>query len=151
MNEKVDTKEFEIPKTTFSHDIETRVIQVIILNTLHKIEGVSLLGGNLIDTLFGREVERVKGISVEQDSKNHLLKVKVEVNMHYGVSIPDKSDEVQSKVVQEITKLTGLHVSSVHLIIKGLISAAEAAKEESTIYPPALLQEEESYEQLVPS
>ncbi len=141
MNEKLDTKEFELPKTTFSHDIETRVIQVIILNTLNHVEGVSLLGGNLIDTLFGREIERVKGIAVEQDSKNHLLKVKVEVNMHYGVSIPEKTDEVQSKVVEEITKLTGLHVASVHLIIKGLIAPVE--KQDEAIFSDALLVDDE--------
>lgn len=141
MNEKLDTKEFELPKTTFSHDIETRVIQVIILNTLNEVGGVSLLGGNLIDTLFGREIERVKGIAVEQDSKNHLLKVKVEVNMHYGVSIPEKTDEVQSRVVEEITKLTGLHVASVHLVIKGLIAPEDKTEEET--YPDSLLRDEE--------
>lgn len=145
MNEKLDTKEFELPKTTFSHDIETRVIQVIILNTLNQVEGVGLLGGNLIDTLFGREVERVKGIFVEQDSKNHLLKVKIEVNMQYGVSIPEKSAEVQAKVVQEITKLTGLHVASVHVVVKGLV-APQAAKESGEIYPSSLLHEDEMEE-----
>ncbi|MCH9609414.1 MAG: hypothetical protein S4CHLAM45_05550 [Chlamydiales bacterium] len=143
MNEKVDTKEFELPKTTFSHDIETRVIQIIILNALNKVGGVTLLGGNLIDTLLGREIESVKGIVVEQDSKNHVVKVKVEVNMHYGVSIPDKSDEVQSIVVEEITKLTGLHVATVHLVIKGLVAPESKEKEEEEIFPASLIQDEE--------
>ncbi len=145
MNEKLDTKEFELPKTTFSHDIETRVIQLIILNTLNQIDAVVLLGGSLIDTLLGREVERVKGISVEQDSKNHLLKMKIEVNMRYGVSIPEKSREVQTKVVEEITKITGLHVAAVHLVIKGLVMP-EMMKEEGNLYPSSLLQEEEREE-----
>lgn len=117
---KVDTKEFEMPETVFSRDIESRVIQVIILNCLGKIEGVNLVGGNLIDTLFGREVERAKGIFVEQDTRNHLVKVKAEVFIDYGVSIPQKSEEVQARIVEEITRLTGLHVALVHLIIKGL-------------------------------
>ncbi len=144
MTESLDTKEFELPKTIFSRDIETRVIQVIILNTLHRVEGVSLMGGTLIDSLLGREVERVKGITVEQDSKNHLLKVKIEVNMHYGVSIPDKSEEVQQQVVEEITKLTGLHVASVHIIVKGLNVQVE--KEEQS-YPASLLEEEDAIEE----
>ncbi|MFN0064609.1 MAG: Asp23/Gls24 family envelope stress response protein [Chlamydiales bacterium] len=128
---KLDTKEFEVPKTVFSHDIETRVIQVIILQCLNKVEGVSLMGGTLIDTLFGRDGERVKGIFVEQDSKNHLVKVKIEVNVQYGISIPEKMEEVQARAVEEITKLTGLHVSSVHVIVKGLISPQEKKEEYS--------------------
>lgn len=117
---KVDTNEFEVPRTVFSRDIETRVIQVIILYCLGKIEGVGVLGGGLIDTLLGREVERVKGIHVEQDSKNYSVKVNVEINIDYGVTIPEKAEEVQNKVVQEITSLTGLHVAAVHVVIKGL-------------------------------
>jgi len=123
------TKELELPETIFSRDIETRVIQVIILQCLGKIKGVGLIGGTLIDTLFGREVERVKGINVEQDSKNHSVKVKVEINVDYGVSIPEKSEEVQGKIVEEIIALTGLHVSTVHVVIKGLTSPKEHVEE----------------------
>ncbi|MBS0623661.1 MAG: Asp23/Gls24 family envelope stress response protein [Verrucomicrobia bacterium] len=142
----IDSRELEIPKTVFSHDIETRVIQTIILNTLNKIEGVSLIGGTLIDTLLGREVERVKGITVEQDNKNHALKVKVEVNMHYGVLIPDKSDEVQSRVVEEITRLTGFHVASVHLVIKGLVPAEQ---KQGDLFSSSFLAKEEDIEEQI--
>ena len=137
---KVDKKEFELPQTVFSRDIETRVIQVIILYCLGKINGVGLLEGNLIDTLFGREVERVKGIHVEQDNKNHSLKVHVEINVDYGVVIPEKAEEVQNKIVQEITSLTGLHVAAVHVVIKGLIPPKE--NKEEKIYTPSLLTQE---------
>jgi len=146
MNENpvVDTKEFELPETVFSRDIETRVIQVIILQCLSKIEDVGLIGGTLIDTLLGRsDTDRVKGIFVEQDSKNHQVKVKVEINVNYGVSIPEKAEEVQTKVVEEITRLTGLHVATVHVVIKGLISETKEKKEKSDeVYPASLLSEE---------
>jgi uncharacterized alkaline shock family protein YloU len=142
----VESKELEVPSTTFTHDIEPKVVQVIILNTLSHIEGVSLIGGNLIDTLFGREVEKVKGIFVDQDQKNHQLKVKVDVNMHYGVSIPRKSDEIQQKLVQEITKMTGLHVASVHVIVKGLV-LPERPKNSDTLLPAALLVSDEEYQE----
>lgn len=127
---KVDTKEFEMPETLFSRDIESRVIQVIILHTIEKIEGVSLMGGNLIDTLFGRDVEKVKGIFVEQDSRNHMVKVKVEVLIDYGIKIPEKTEEVQNKIVEEITQLTGLHVASVHIVVKGLVLPKDPLAEE---------------------
>ncbi|MFZ0565585.1 MAG: Asp23/Gls24 family envelope stress response protein [Chlamydiales bacterium] len=140
---KVDTKEFELPKTIFSRDIETRVIQVIILQSLGKINGVGLLGGTLIDTLFGRDAEGVKGIHVEQDSKNHLVKVKVEINVDYGISIPEKAEEAQSKIVKEITQLTGLHVASVHVVIKGLVPPKNSKEPSST---PLLIQEDSEIE-----
>lgn len=148
MDAPVDTKEFELPKTVFSRDIETRVIQVIILQCLSKIEDVGLIGGNLIDTLLGRsDTDRVKGIVVEQDSKNHQVKVKVEINVSYGVSIPEKSEEVQSKVVEEITKLTGLHVATVHVVVKGLIPEVKEKeikeeKKDDDVYPATLINEE---------
>ncbi len=134
---KVDTKELELPETLFSRDIETKVIQVIILQALSKIEGVGLLEGNLIDTLFGREVERIKGIYVEQDSKNHLVKVNVEIKIDYDISIPEKTEEIQNSIVEEITRLTGLHVAAVHVIVKGLI-LSNPQKTEDT-YPASLL------------
>jgi uncharacterized alkaline shock family protein YloU len=122
---KVDKKEFELPRTVFSRDIETRVIQIIILYCLGKIEGVGCMEGNLIDSLFGRDGERAKGIHVEQDSKNHLVKVNVEINVAYGICIPEKAEEVQNKIVEEITSLTGLHVAAVHVVVKGVIPPKE--------------------------
>lgn len=134
MISKVDTNEFEVPTTVFSRDIETRVIQVIILYCLGKINGIGLIGGSLMDTLLGREVDKVKGIHVEQDSKNHLVKVHLEVNIAYGITIPEKAEEIQNKIVQEITHLTGLHVASVHVVVKGMIPPKES-KEEALCLP----------------
>ena len=118
----MDTREIELPETVLIRDIDTRVFQAIALQCLAKIEGISLLEGNLFDSLLGREVERVKGIHVVQDQKQHSLEVRVEINVLYGVNIPAKAEEVQEKLVEELSKWTGLHVSSVHVIFKDLIS-----------------------------
>ena len=131
----IDTKEFELPSTLFSRDIETRVIQSIVLQCLCKIEGVGLIGGNILETLLGRaEIDRVKGIFVEQDSKNHQVKVKVEINVQYGVSIPKKAEEVQSRIVEEIIHLTGLHVATVHVVVKGLLVDVKDKKDKVSAY-----------------
>lgn len=149
-NPSYDSKEFELPETVFSRDIETRVIQVIILQCLSKVDDVGLIGGTLIDTLLGRsDTDRVKGIYVEQDSKNHQVKVKVEINVKYGISIPEKAEEVQTKIVEEITRLTGLHVATVHVVVKGLISDPKIKKEKNDeVYPASLLSEEEMDEEV---
>lgn len=117
----MDTREIELPDTVFIRDIETRVFQAIALQCLAKIEGIALLEGNLFDSLLGRDLERVKGIHVEQDQKKHSVDVRVEINVGYGISIPDKAEEVQTKLAEEISHWTGLHVASVHVIFKDLI------------------------------
>lgn len=118
----MDAREIELPDTVFIRDIETRVFQGIVLQSLAKIEGIGLLEGNIFDSLLGRELERVKGIHVEQDQKKHSVVVRVEINIAYGYSIPEKAEEVQTKLVEEVSRWTGLHVASVHVIFKDLIA-----------------------------
>lgn len=119
---RVDTKEFEIPETVFVRDIDNKVFQSIVLQVLSKIHGITLVEGNLIDNLLGRAtVENVKGINAEQDSRHNTISVRVEVNIFYGLSIPEKAEEIQGKVADEISKLTGLHVSCVHVVFKNMI------------------------------
>ncbi len=123
---QIDTKEIELPKTLFVRDIENKVFQMIVLQCLMSIEDVSLSSGNLIDHLLGRDPsERTAGITIEQDQKTHSVNVRVEVNILYGVSIPDKAEEIQSRIFQELSRLTGLHVSMVHVVFKGLIVREE--------------------------
>lgn len=117
----IDAREIELPETVYIRDIETRVFQAICLQTLAKVEGIGLLEGNLIDSLLGRELERIKGIHVEQDQKKHSVSVRAEINIIYGISIPEKAEEIQSKIAEEISRWTGLHVASVHVIFKNLI------------------------------
>lgn len=125
---KVDTKEFELPETVFIRDIEDKVFESIVLQCLAKMDGIGLSEGNYIDHLFGRSSEGVTGIHAEQDEKNQSVQIKVEVNILYGISIPEKAEEIQSTIAEEITKLTGLHVSSVHVVFKNVISEEQAQK-----------------------
>lgn len=146
---KVDAKEFEFPETVFVRDIENRVFQGIVLQVLSQIEGISLIEGNFIDHLLGRDVsENVKGIQVEQDVKNHTINVKVEVNILYGASIPEKAEKIQSQVAKKITELTGLHVSCVHVIIKNVVTEQgekTAAPANPPDYAPAKRHENDEY------
>ncbi len=122
----LDTKEVLLPETVFIRDIENRVFQSIALHCLAKIEGVAFLEGNLIASLLGRDsVEGMKGIHVDQDQKKHSVNVKVEVNLAYGFSIPEKAEEIQMKIAEDISQLTGLHVGCVHVVFKNLIAPKE--------------------------
>ncbi len=145
MSQKYDSKELELPETVFIRDIETRVFQTIALQTLSLIEGVSMVEGNLIDSFLGRDgPDRIKGIYVEQDQKNSSVKLKIEVNIAYGISLPEKSDEIQNKVSKEVSRLTGLHVSIVHVVFKNLIVPIREVVVEEEV--PVVKEIEESVE-----
>lgn len=121
----IDPKEVILPETLFIRDIDTKVFQSIIFECLKKIEGIAPVEGSLIETFLGGEKgEKLKGIHVDQDEKNHSVKVRVDVLVAYGISIPEKAEEIQNKIVQEVSHWTGLHVSSVHVMFKGLITKA---------------------------
>ena len=119
---KVDTKEFEFPETIFSRDIENRVFQGIVLQFLSEIEGITLVEGNFIDNILGRNsLEGIKGVQAEQDNRNHSVGIRLEVNICYGTSIPEKAEEIQTKIAEEVTRLTGLHVSVIHVVFKNVV------------------------------
>lgn len=121
--------QFELPETIFIRDIENNVFQGIILQCLVNIEGISLVEGNFIDNMLGRGgLEGIKGITAEQDSKSQAVKVKVKVNIYYGFSIPDKAEEIQTKIAEQITRLCGLHVAVVHVVFEKVVPADHPKK-----------------------
>jgi uncharacterized alkaline shock family protein YloU len=118
---RVDTKEFELPDTTYVRDIDSQVFKTIVLECLSKVQGVRLAGGGLIESLLGLEnLESLKSIIIEQDEKMHAVNIKIDLSIAYGLAIPAKAEEVQAKVTLEITKLTGLHVGTVHVVVKNI-------------------------------
>jgi uncharacterized alkaline shock family protein YloU len=128
---QMDSKELDLPDTVFIRDIESRVFQAIAIKCLSDIKGIALIEGTLFDNLLGREgLDRVKGIYVEQDSKNHSVNIKIELNIAYGISLPEKAEEIQTKIVKEVIQYTGLHVACVHVVFKNLITAERLLKKE---------------------
>jgi uncharacterized alkaline shock family protein YloU len=141
---KFDTQEFELPETLFVRDVENKVFQGIALQCLSKIDGIALVEGNFIDNILGRTaLEGVKGIVVEQDSKNHSVGMRIDVNICYGYSIPEKAEEIQMACAEEITKLTGLHVSFIHVVFKNVVLSEQLKKsflaDNAIVLPSSLL------------
>lgn len=131
---KVDTKEFELPETLYVRDIDNRVFQGIILQTLSKIQGISPIEGGFIGHILGQS-HTAKGITAEQDPKTQSISATIEVRVAYGVSIPEKAEEIQTKVARELSSMTGLHVSSVHVVFKELIPQDSPTKKQTPSAP----------------
>ena len=107
----------EMQPTVFLTDIETKVFQAIAFQTLKEIPSIELIEGSILDSLLGgEEGERMKGIHVEP-----IVNLKIEVNVLYGVCIPEKSLEIEEKIKEKITQLTGFHVGLIHVTIKNVI------------------------------
>jgi uncharacterized alkaline shock family protein YloU len=129
---KLDTKEFELPETVYIRDIDNRVFQGIIVHCLSKIEHISLIESGFINHILGRE-EGIAGVHVEQSAKEHAVRVRVEVDIDYGISIPEKAEEIQGEIVRTITALTGLHVAQVHVVFKHL--SPDSSKKQASQLP----------------
>jgi uncharacterized alkaline shock family protein YloU len=118
---KVDTKELELPETVYVHDIDNKVFEGIIAQCIGNIKDIALEGGGFMHNILGM-IEKTGSITTEQDPTNHSISARIEVRIAYGISIPQKTEEIQTKVAQDLTKMTGLHVSQVHIVFKGLLS-----------------------------
>jgi uncharacterized alkaline shock family protein YloU len=140
---KLDMKELQLAETIFSRDIDNKVLQGIVVTSLSQIPGIGLIEGTLFDNILGR-VDKVKGITIEQDQKSQAVHVRIEVAVLYGVSIPEKAEEIQNLVVQNITSATGLRVAEVHVVFKELLMAKKTheKKEQKQTDSPLGLQDE---------
>jgi uncharacterized alkaline shock family protein YloU len=119
MNEQ-DNK--EIQPTIFLTDIETKVFQAIAFQVLKEIGAVELIEGSIFDSLLGgEEGERMKGIHVECHETNPIVNIKIEVNVLFGICIPQKSLEIEQKIKEKIKELTGFHVGLIHVTFKNII------------------------------
>lgn len=120
---KLETKEVELAETLYVRDIDDRVFQAIVAECLTKIKGVALVENNLIDNIFSLgSSETIKGIHVEQNGNSHSVNIKIEVYICYGESIPEKAEEIQNRVTEEVTQCTGLHISSLYVRFRDVIT-----------------------------
>lgn len=114
-----DPKEFELPETTYSHEIENRVFRDIIFHVLSQTPGIGL-HENFLGTLIGR-ADSVKGITIDQDLKTRSVHITLEIQIQYGMNIPQTAEDIQTRVSDAIMKMTGMRVGSIHIIFKELM------------------------------
>lgn len=120
-----DFGEAELPETLFVQDIDDRVFKSIVLQCLAEIDGVSLKRRGVLRSFFSKgRTDPSKGIVIEQDPHSQTISIKLEMVVHYGVPIPEKAEEIQKKVSEQITHMTGLHVSCVHVIFMNSVTSS---------------------------
>ena len=116
--------------------IHENVIASIVRKVTCSIKGVVRLAGsplldNIAEIVGSRKIHD-RAISIDL-SGNDDVKIEVKINVAYGVHVPTLAVEVQTAIMEEVEKITGMHVSQVNVIVQELDdedSEKEKEKEE---------------------
>lgn len=100
--------------------IHGNVIAAIVRKIACSVEGVAKISGSSfvdnIAEMVGSKKMHDRSIVVEMGESS--VSVEVSINLVYGVSLPDVAEKVQKAVSAEISRLTGLKVSKVNIVIR---------------------------------
>ena len=112
--------------------INNNVIAVIAHETAGKVHGVVELHGSLTDgiaEMIGKK-SKDRGIRIEKENEEFLT-IDLSVVIEFGVNIPDVCVKLQSAVKKAVEDMTGQKIFAVNVVVQGIRSKNELAKEES--------------------
>ena len=111
--------------------IHENVIAAAVRKATCKVDGVIRLAGsalvNNIAELIGNKSISDRSISVQIDGASVVIDVKV--NIAYGAHVPTVASNIQSAVVGEVEKITGMTVTAVNVVVQELDDEDVAADE----------------------
>ena len=102
-------------------EITHEVVQTIIALAVKDIKGVVQVGNppaRLLQAIF-RSTPSNQGIDLAQD-ENGDLTVGVHVNVRYGRSLGEVSDDIRQAVVEAVTTQTSMNVKAVDGFVDGI-------------------------------
>ena len=100
--------------------IHKKAIAEIALSALNDIEGVSLMEKDVFGTIRQwLKQEDVPGISVFVDENQDVL-IDLNVNVRYGLNIPDVAREIQDAVKAAIRKTVDIYIKDINVNIQGI-------------------------------
>ena len=118
--------------------ISDEVISKIAGIELSKIDGVNPVGGGIGDFLGRSNPSR--GVRIE--GAGDEIKVEVIIVVDYGVHIPQVSQEIQARLREAITNMTGKFVSAVNVNVQGIRTGHEKRETADEEGPEELDKEE---------
>lgn len=112
--------------------VHESVIASIVRKAACAVPGViRLAGSSLVDNLaeiVGSKKMYDRAISINMGENS--VQVEVKVILAYGKHIPEIAETIQLVVVEEITRITGMHVSKVNVVIIDLEDDQEESDSE---------------------
>lgn len=115
--------------------IHENVIASAVRKATSKVDGVIRLAGstivNNIAELIGNKTIGDRAIAVNIDGETVAIEVKV--NIMYGVHVPTVAVNIQTAVVEEVEKITGMTVTAVNIVVQELDDSEETEESSDDI------------------
>ena len=105
--------------------IHGNVVSSIVRRAALSIEGISRLSGssfvdNIAEIVGSRKMhDRAIAIEIDEDK----VAIEIKVNLLFGYNVPEIAAQVQSVIIEEVEKVTGMTVTSVNVIIQEIEEA----------------------------
>ena len=103
--------------------IHDGVIATITRRAALAVEGVSRLAGNaLVDNLaeiVGSRRMQSRAIAIAVNENNQVV-IEIKLNLKIGYTIPEVAENVQKAVIADVEKITGMTVTTVHVLIQDI-------------------------------
>ena len=107
--------------------VHESVIASIIRKAACSVDGVVRLAGNaLVDNIaefVGSRKVMDRAIAIEMGDNS--VAVEVQVVLEYGCNVPETAENIQNTVTREITRITGMQVTRIDIIVMDLETAEE--------------------------
>lgn len=131
MNKEFDNEENGPAGVPGLVKIHENVIATIVRRIACGVEGVSKISGSSFVDNIAEMVgsKKMHDRSIIVDMRDSSVAVEVSINLLYGVQLPKVAAAVQEAVAEEITKLTGLKVSKVNIIVREIEDPADESEE----------------------
>ena len=107
-------------KGTGEVKIASDVVAIIAALAATETEGVSSMAGNITNELIGKFGMRNLAKRVKVTMEEGLVHVDIMLNVKYGYSIREVSEQVQNRISQQIETMTGLIVQEVNVRVAGV-------------------------------
>jgi len=108
--------------------INNEVVSTIAALAAVEVPGIlSISGGFSFKDMLGiKDVD--KGVTVQITDTRAVISI--EVNVEYGTNIYDASHKLQKKIKDQVEQMTGLEVTEVNVIIRGVIIPSDIKNQE---------------------
>lgn len=121
MSKEQESKEYVMEKRgTGEVKIASDVVAIIAALAVTETEGVSSMAGNITNELIGKFGMKNLSKGVKVTMEDGLVHVDIMLNVKYGYSIRNVSEQVQNRVSQQIETMTGLVVPEVNVRVAGV-------------------------------
>ena len=114
-------------------------IASIIRKAACSVDGVVRLAGNtLVDNIaefVGSRKVMDRAISIEMG--DNAVSIEIQIVLAFGCNIPEVAKNVQENVIDEITRITGMQVTRIDVVVMDLEDSDEEAGEDRDSDPDA--------------